>query len=154
LGNNCQAGAVFQDGLVRSPRNDTLDFQYPYEPDTGTVNDNLDAAVTQIFYTVNMLHDLYYLLGFTPAAGNFQDDNHGEGGYGRDRVYVILRYWGERNNGFFEQKPDGAGPALTLLLFDFTDPVRDGAFDIGFVIHEYTHGRKCYDQRSSWTWIC
>lgn len=29
-----------------------------------------------------------------------------------------------------------------MYLFNFTDPERDVAFDNGFVIHEYTHGRK------------
>lgn len=148
-GNNIEAGGVFQDGLVRRPRSDTLDFQFPYEPDTGVPNDYLDAAVTQIFYTTNMLHDLYYILGFTPAAGNFQENNHGEGGLDSDPVRIIIQYWGDRNNGYFEQNPDGITPYLTMLLFDFTDPMRDGGFDNGFVIHEYTHGCRYPDESFS-----
>jgi extracellular elastinolytic metalloproteinase len=46
------------------------------------------------------------------------------------------------NNGMFSHSVDGETPTLTMYLFDKTDPQRDGAFDQGFLIHEYTHGRK------------
>jgi len=45
-----------------------------------------DLAVTQLFYTSNMYHDLLYRLGFDEVSGNFQMDNFGRGGLGGDAV--------------------------------------------------------------------
>lgn len=45
-----------------------------------------DLAVTQLFYTSNMYHDLLYRLGFDELSGNFQMDNFGKGGLGGDAV--------------------------------------------------------------------
>ena len=45
-----------------------------------------DLAVTQLFYTSNMYHDLLYRLGFDEISGNFQMDNFGRGGLGGDAV--------------------------------------------------------------------
>jgi extracellular elastinolytic metalloproteinase len=127
-------------GLVHYPENKTLTFVYPYNPTTGPARDGLEAGVTQIFYTVNMMHDLLYVLGFTPAAGNMQEDNYGEGGKPRDGVRILTQYWSGKNNGQMTQTVDGTTPEMTMLLFDKTDPDRDVAMDNGFVIHEYTHG--------------
>lgn len=141
-GNNVNSAHYFQDGLVRFAHGEGGDFQFPYEPDTVNPDEQAEAAVTQAFYITNMLHDLYYILGFTPVAGNFQRDNADEGGKGNDPVEIRVKHWGEFNNGYMRTEEDGWAPTLTMLLFDFTDPMRNGAFDNGFVIHEYTHGRK------------
>jgi extracellular elastinolytic metalloproteinase len=45
-----------------------------------------DLAVTQLFYTSNMYHDLLHRLGFDEVSGNFQMDNFGRGGLGGDAV--------------------------------------------------------------------
>ena len=37
------------------------------------------AAITQLFYMVNWLHDWYYDNGFDEAAGNAQANNYGRG---------------------------------------------------------------------------
>ena len=42
------------------------------------------AAVTNLFYLNNILHDVHYQYGFTEAAGNFQANNFGLGGAGND----------------------------------------------------------------------
>jgi extracellular elastinolytic metalloproteinase len=140
-GNNVEAGAwpVAQVLPAESP-NGT--FVYEYEPDAKPPFDTYMAGVTQAFYITNMLHDLYYLLGFTPAAGNYQKNNNGEGGAGNDPVRVLLQALGGMNNGKFTQSNDGSAGTLTMYLFDKTDPQRDSAFDSGFLMHEYTHGSK------------
>ncbi|KAI2630755.1 extracellular metallo proteinase 1 [Hypoxylon sp. NC1633] len=138
-GNNADAGSV-PVGKVYYPYSQDLTFVYPYTADTATGLTYRDAAVTQIFYTVNMYHDLLYLLGFTPAAGNFQVNNHGEGGKERDPVRVFIHHFHGKNNGYFQRTADGIAPQLVMYLFNYTDPERDVAFDNGFVIHEYTHG--------------
>jgi extracellular elastinolytic metalloproteinase len=122
---------------------------FDYVPDGGAPVDFRDAAVTQAFYTTNMLHDLYYLFGFTPAAGNFQLSNGEEGGKANDPVDVLIQHYAGKNNGLFSQTVDGRSPTLTMYVFDKTDPYRDGAFDQGFLIHEYTHGRMFFTPHSS-----
>ncbi|KAI5864481.1 extracellular metallo proteinase 1 [Durotheca rogersii] len=139
-GNNADVGSVPIVAQVYAPTSENLTFEYPYVPDTETGLTYRDAAVAQVFYTVNMHHDLLYILGFTPAAGNFQADNYGEGGRGYDAVRVRIHHWGGKNNGYLTRTVEGVAPELVLYLFNFTDPERDAAFDNGFVIHEYTHG--------------
>jgi extracellular elastinolytic metalloproteinase len=97
-GNNIDAGSV-PEALVYFPTSENLTFEYPYVPDTEDELTYRDAAVTQIFYTTNMYHDLLYILGFTPAAGNFQTNNHGEGGRDRDEVRVLIHHYDGSNNG-------------------------------------------------------
>ena len=45
-----------------------------------------DAAITQLFYYTNVMHDWLYGHGFDEASGNFQIDNYGRGGSGNDPV--------------------------------------------------------------------
>ncbi|KAH9907302.1 extracellular metallo proteinase 1 [Xylariomycetidae sp. FL2044] len=146
IGNNVDAGslALSNSGLVHYPEytdeTDQLHFEFPFTPDTLSPPDTQFAALTQVFYTLNMAHDLYYILGFTPAAGNYQRVNNGEGGLEGDPVTVIIQHWSNRNNGVFTQSIDGREGRMDLYVFDHTDPYRDVSFDNGFVIHEYTHG--------------
>lgn len=46
----------------------------------------IDASVTELFYTNNEIHDLFYRYGFDEVSGNFQDFNFGRGGLGDDGV--------------------------------------------------------------------
>jgi extracellular elastinolytic metalloproteinase len=81
-GNNVWAGALFANETTpfyHNARSDTGSFEFDYIPDGGEPIDFYAAAVTQTFYIANMLHDLFYLMGFTPAAGNYQIDTNGEG---------------------------------------------------------------------------
>ncbi|KAH7030685.1 extracellular metallo proteinase 5 [Microdochium trichocladiopsis] len=141
IGNNAQVGAVPDNsGLVHFPDSDTLDFQFPYSPADPTPRNYLEAACTQVFYIINMAHDLYYSLGFTEAAGNMQADNFDKGGRPYDRVQASIQLWSGMNNGIMTRTIDGRVSYMELYIFDKTVPKRDVAFDSGFVIHEYTHG--------------
>ena len=42
------------------------------------------AAVTNLFYIVNFMHDWYYDAGFDEVSGNAQKDNYGRGGAAND----------------------------------------------------------------------
>jgi extracellular elastinolytic metalloproteinase len=44
------------------------------------------AALDNLFYWNNLMHDVTYQYGFTEAAGNFQSNNLGRGGAGNDFV--------------------------------------------------------------------
>ncbi len=115
---------------------------------TGDPDPDEDASVTNLFYLVNVAHDYFYDLGFTEAAGNFQDDNFGAGGLGGDPV-IATTYTGFDscpyfpnfnclNNAFFSTPPEGVAPVLSSFLF--TAPNRDPSFDGDVMLHEYAHG--------------
>ena len=99
-----------------------------------------DAAVTQLFYLCNRIHDRFYELGFTEAAGNFQTNNFGRGGLGNDAVQADAQDGSGTNNANFSTPPDGSAGRMQMYVFTGPAPDRDGDFDAEIVIHEYTHG--------------
>ncbi len=118
-------------------------------------NRKQDAA--QVFWFVNNFHDHLEEppIGFTPAAGNFQFDNHGEGGVGGDPVDVGADSGADEfavehertvaaNNSFMRTEQDGVSPHMVLSLFlpegseSYIDA--NSGDDASLVYHEYTHG--------------
>src|SRR5262249_53108430 len=77
------------------------------------------AALAQIFYTVNWLHDWWYDSGFDEAAGNAQVNNYGRGGFGNDPI----RAEGEdsantqANNANMSAMSDGTSPRMQMYLW-------------------------------------
>jgi len=53
---------------------------------------NKNITLTSMFYFGNMLHDIYYNLGFDEKKGNFQENNFGKGGKGNDSMYLNVRF--------------------------------------------------------------
>ena len=102
--------------------------------------ENRNAAITQLFYINNVLHDVLYQYGFDEVSGNFQDNNGDKGGVGGD--FVIANGLDETsyNNAQFATAPDGQRGKMSMYIFYATSPPRDGIFDVGIVIHEYGHG--------------
>lgn len=78
------------------------------------------AAITNAFYLVNRLHDIFYHYGFDEAAGNFQNANFGRGGLEGDPVFVDVQDGGDTNNASFFSPPDGTSGVLELYLWDPT----------------------------------
>ncbi len=99
-----------------------------------------NAAVTQLFYWNNYIHDRYYQLGFTEAAGNFQNNNFGKGGSANDAVQADAQDGSGTNNANFSTPSDGSPGRMQMYVFTGPTPDRDGDFDQEVVIHEYTHG--------------
>lgn len=98
------------------------------------------AAVVQLFYTCNWMHDRLYALGFTEAAGNFQNSNFGRGGLGGDALQADAQDGEGFNNANMSTPPDGSAPRMQMFLFDGPTPDRDGDLDAEIVLHEYAHG--------------
>jgi len=100
------------------------------------------AAVTNLFYWSNVLHDWLYGLGFNEAAGNFQADNFGRGGFEGDAVQADAQDGSGLNNANFATPPDGAAPRMQMFLFTNNGSYlrRDAAFDGDVITHEYVHG--------------
>lgn len=114
-------------------------FDFPLDlgqgPETYT-----DAAVVQLFYWCNWMHDRLYELGFTEAAGNFQKDNFGRGGLGSDAVLADAQDGSGVNNANFTPTEDGTPPRIQMYRFTGPTPHRDGDLDAEIILHEYTHG--------------
>jgi hypothetical protein len=78
------------------------------------------AAVTQLFYTTNWLHDYWYDSGFTEAAGNAQASNYGRGGLEGDPLNVEAQDdapWGTRNNANMSTRADGTSPIMQMYVW-------------------------------------
>ncbi|KAI8974993.1 Fungalysin metallopeptidase-domain-containing protein [Pilobolus umbonatus] len=134
--NHRPKGEVNEDGDL------VFDFQVDF--DTQEPKDYEDAAVTNLFYWCNTAHDFFYRFGFDEKSGNFQQDNLGRGrknddGAG-DAVIANAQDGSGRNNANFATPPDGKHGKMRMYVWDQTKPMRDGDFESGIVIHEYTHG--------------
>ncbi|KAF7291524.1 Extracellular metalloproteinase [Mycena kentingensis (nom. inval.)] len=124
-----------------------LSFDYAYKPKETEKGDALEeaqkfinATVTQLFYTTNMVHDLYYRYGFDEVSGNFQQYNFGRGGEGNDAVIANAQDGSGYNNANFMTPPDGQNGRMRMYLWNTALPYRDGDFEAGIVIHELSHG--------------
>ena len=117
----------------------TIDCDFPLDltqdPSTYT-----DAAVANLFYWNNIIHDVVYHYGFDEASGNFQVNNYGNGGAGNDDVRAEGQDGGGTNNANMFTPADGSQPRMQMYEWTLTTPRIDGDFDAGIVIHEYTHG--------------
>ena len=98
-----------------------------------------EAATTQLFYTCSRFHDLLWGYGFDEVSGNFQADNFDRGGKGGDPVIAFSQDGAGMNNADFMTPPDGQKPRMRMYLWSGT-PERDGDFEEGIVLHEYSHG--------------
>ena len=84
--------------------------------------DNRNAAVVNLFYWNNIVHDVLYQYGFTEAAGNFQADNIGRGGRGSDYVRAEAQDGGGTNNANFSTPPDGTSGRMQMYLWSAAAP--------------------------------
>jgi subtilisin-like proprotein convertase family protein len=98
------------------------------------------AAVTNLFYWNNFIHDFAYEYGFTPANGNFQVNNYGGGGAGNDDVRAEAQDGSGTNNANFSTPPDGSRPRMQMYIGTAATPDVDGDLDNGVIAHEYAHG--------------
>jgi extracellular elastinolytic metalloproteinase len=101
------------------------------------------AAVANLFYWNNIVHDVQYLYGFDEAAGNFQLNNYGRGGalaLGNDSVQAEAQDSLMLNNAYIYVPPDGQPPRMQMFLWTHTEPARDSDLDSGVIVHEYGHG--------------
>ncbi|KAI8867101.1 hypothetical protein GQ42DRAFT_138996 [Ramicandelaber brevisporus] len=100
----------------------------------------IDAAVTNLFYWNNAIHDLFYLYGFTEKAGNFQDNNFGNGGKENDAVIAGAQDGQGYMNAWFQTPPDGQHGKMAMFIWNGVTPHRDGDLEGGIIMHEYAHG--------------
>lgn len=96
-----------------------LEFNFPYingsQPTT-----YIDAAVTNLFYMNNMMHDIWYRYGFDEASGNFQQNNYNNGGQAGDYVRAEAQDGSGINNANFATPPDGLRPRMQMYIWPFS----------------------------------
>ncbi|MCW2606882.1 MAG: Metalloprotease [Frankiales bacterium] len=134
------------------------DLQFDYLADERlTPATYRDAAVTNLFYWTNTIHDFTARYGFTEAAGNFQVLNYDGQGKGGDPVQAEAQDGSGVLNANFATPAEGSSPRMQMYLWVpgaenvLPNPqtnvptrpeatVRDGDFDAGVITHEYGHG--------------
>ena len=80
------------------------------------------AAVTQLFYDVNFLHDWFYDAGFDEPSGNAQTNNYSRGGAGNDSIRAEAQDSGGRNNANMSTPADGGRPRMQMYVWDGNGP--------------------------------
>lgn len=113
-----------------------LDFNYTLDLNVNNNSGSQSAAITNLFYWNNIIHDVLYYYGFDPAAGNFQWDNNGEEGAGGDLVIAEAQDGSGTCNANFGTPVDGSIPLMQMYICG----TRDGDFDNAVIVHEYAHG--------------
>jgi extracellular elastinolytic metalloproteinase len=104
------------------------------------VTDDSSAAqrVVNLFYFCCLLHDLYYLLGFREADGNFQASALGRGGLASDAALATVYPGRVSATANMTTPKDGSKPRLNVGLVTATG--RHTALDATVVFHEFSHG--------------
>ncbi|MCY7310095.1 MAG: M36 family metallopeptidase [Chitinophagaceae bacterium] len=135
--------STFGNAALSTTNQPTLTLDYTFDLTTFPANpatDNQKAAITNLFYWNNLIHDIAYVYGFDEPSGNFQNNNQGRGGLGVDYVIADAQDAGGTNNANFSTGADGSRPRMQMFIWTAANPDRDGDLDNGIVVHEYTHG--------------
>lgn len=99
----------------------TLNFDFPLDMNLLPIEYE-DAAITNLFYMNNIMHDVWYQYGFDEASGNFQQNNYGNGGYDDDHVDAQAQDGGGLNNANMATGPDGYNPRMQMYLWSSSSP--------------------------------
>lgn len=104
-----------------------LTFDFPYPGNNVAASTYISAAVTNLFYMNNIMHDLWYQYGFTEANRNFQAVNYGRGGSGNDAVNAEAQDGASLatpnlNNANFSTPGDGSAPRMQMYLWNSNPP--------------------------------
>lgn len=93
-----------------------LIFNFPINFATPPSN-NLSAALSNLFYWNNIMHDVWYQYGFDEVSGNFQQTNYSGQGVGNDFVRADGLDGSGTNNANFSTPADGSIPRMQMFLW-------------------------------------
>ncbi|PCK29859.1 rhombosortase-dependent M36 family metallopeptidase [Pseudoalteromonas piscicida] len=82
---------------------------------------NRKAAIVNLFYMNNFLHDFFYDYGFDEKAGNAQMSNYGRGGEENDPLHVQAQDHSGLNNANMSTPADGRSPRMQQYLWNSKD---------------------------------
>lgn len=86
-----------------------------------------DAAVVNLFYWNNVMHDVLYQYGFDEVAGNFQTNNYGRGGIGGDPVQADAQDGSGTNNANFATPADGSDPRMQMYVWNAPQNIHENS---------------------------
>lgn len=95
----------------------TFDYPIAADEDPATASAQ-SAAVVNLFYMNNWLHDWWYNHGFDEVSGNAQTSNYERGGEEGDPVLAQGQDGSGRNNANMATPADGSSPVMQQYLFD------------------------------------
>lgn len=97
-------------------------FDYPYKTDQlAESQDNAKAAIVNLFYMNNFLHDFFYDHGFNETAYVAQKSNYGRGGIEGDPIEAQAQDSSGLNNANMATPADGASPRMQMYLYNSKD---------------------------------
>lgn len=109
LGNNSATGF--------SPNGTSnLNFDFPLDFNLAPAQYQ-EAAITNLFYLNNMMHDIWFNHGFDESAGNFQAKNYSNMGQENDFVLADAQDGSGFNNANFGTPADGFNPRMQMFLW-------------------------------------
>lgn len=79
---------------------------------------NRKAAIVNLFYLNNYLHDEFYDHGFDEMSGNAQIDNFERGGEGNDPLLAEVQDYSGTDNANMSTPADGASPRMQMFLWN------------------------------------
>jgi large repetitive protein len=132
IGNNVEAYTDIHppDGLTsgdfRATLTSSLAFDRTFDTSVSATATQAQqmAGITQLFYSINWLHDFWYDAGFTEATGNAQDGNFNRGGEDGDAMLAEAQdnaSGGSRNNANMTTPADGFPPRMQVFVWDGRD---------------------------------
>ncbi len=145
IGNNCDAyddssstvtGTGDGTDAERADGGASLNFDFTIDTNVNNNGGSIKAAVTNLFFWTNIIHDIWYLYGFDEASGNFQVNNYGNGGVAGDSVRSEAQDGSGTCNANFSTPADGGRGRMQMYVCN----TRDGDLDNVVVAHEYGHG--------------
>lgn len=97
-------------------------FNFPYQGTYQQPAAYRDAAITNLFYMNNIMHDVFYQYGFNEVNGNFQQNALGRGGAGNDSVQADAQDGASAtpqnlNNANFSTPVDGTSGRMQMFLW-------------------------------------
>ena len=123
-----------------------LIFDPPYDSNAEP-EDVIPAAVTNLFYMTNIMHDFAFANGMNTSEGAFQDNNYGGGGLGNDAIDALAQAGadaGQEDNAFYSHANDGVSPSINMFVWgagggsqflQVTEPSSiSGAYDTGIAV--------------------
>lgn len=99
-----------------------LNFNFPFNSTNAPIS-NVDAIVTQLFYSTNRIHDITYGYGFDENAGNFQKTNLDPTNTGGENDPLLGESLdgGGTNNANMATPPDGFSPRMQMYQWRVTN---------------------------------
>ncbi|MFC3031581.1 rhombosortase-dependent M36 family metallopeptidase [Pseudoalteromonas fenneropenaei] len=112
----------FTEGDFTAETTSAMTFDYQLDgSQTANSMHNRKAAIVNLFYMTNFLHDFFYDYGFDEAAGNAQLSNYERGGAEGDPLHVQAQDYLGLNNANMSTPSDGRSPRMQQYLWTSKD---------------------------------